>query len=299
MVYVAGVIDHSPKFEFLIWSATLGSVGYTMSRAYPAFKAAEAHAGPIKQSATLFDDIAQDGESSNLTPLAKLALAQIGQAIGRFLPPTVYWVSSLRHGWGQPVWESRWYLPVPTGNTAFWGMVTEVNVERINWLRGIGVILAVGIEFFQLGVVKTLGDQFNDTIGVREKPRLVDDGAFRVVRHPMYRFASGLSSLNLQSRVLTFPGIPCLVELLLLSSRGRLPSGLGSPSTPSRSLSRLISSRFPSRYFLWFIRDTDVHAYSRETLDPQEKLMEEDPELGLQYKAYKMKLPWRLIPYVW
>ena len=31
----------------------------------------------------------------------------------------------------------------------------------------------------------------------------------------------------------------------------------------------------------------------------QEEIMEEDPELGPQYKAYKMKVPWRLIPYVW
>jgi len=203
MVYVAGVIDHSPKFEFLIWSATLGSVGYTMSQAYPAFKAAEAQAGPVKQSSVLSDDTVQDGGPLSLNPLTKLRLALIGQTAGRFLPPIAYWISSLRHSWGRPVWEGRWNLPVPTGNTAFWGMITEVNLGRVNWLRGMGVILAVGIEFFQYGVVKTLGDQFH-MIGVRAKPKLVDGGAFKVVRHPMYRFVFGVSSQNRKSRVLMF-----------------------------------------------------------------------------------------------
>ena len=71
-----------------------------------------------------------------------------------------------------------------------WGMTTAVRVGRVNWLRVVGVVLVVGIEFFQRGVIKTLGDQFH-LIGVREHPRLVDGGAFRMVRHPMYRFVFG------------------------------------------------------------------------------------------------------------
>jgi len=204
-VYVAGVIDHSPKFEFFIWSATLGSVGYTTSRSYSAFEAAEAQAGPIKRSSVLSNDTTQGGGPLSLRPLTKLRLALIGQSAGRLLPPIAYWISGLQHGWGQPVWEGQWNLPVPTGNTAFWGMITEVNVERMNWLRGMGVLLAVGVEIFQYEVVKTLGDQFH-TIGVREKPRLVDGGAFKVVRHPMYRFVFDFSSQNRKSGVLMFLG---------------------------------------------------------------------------------------------
>jgi hypothetical protein len=253
MVHV-GVIDHSPKFEFLIWSATLGSVGYTMSRAYSALKAAETQAGPINQSPTLFDDTAPGGGPLSLSPLTKLHLALSGETAGRLLPPIAYWLSSLQCGWGRPVWKGLWSLPVPKGNTAVWGMVTVVNVERVNWLRGIGVLLAVGIEFFQYGVVKTLGDQFH-TIGVREKPRLVDGGAFKLVRHPMYRFVFGVSSQIVQSRVLMVSGFHRLAEPLLLSSRGRSPSGLGFLSMPFRSPSHLILSRSPSRCFLCFIRD--------------------------------------------
>jgi len=252
MVYVAGIIDHSPKFEFLIWSATLGSVGYTISRTYSAFEAAETHAGPIKQSLILSDDTAQDRGPLGLSSLTKLRLALIGQAVGPFLPPVAYWVSSLQRGWDQPVWEDRWSLPVPTGDSAFWGMVTEVNVERVNWLRGVGVLFAVGIEFFQHGVVKTLGDQFH-TIGVREKPRLVDGGAFKVVRHPMY---SGAIVAQLAWAVAFWSWLPIYTLPITVAS--------------------------------YLVKIPIV-----------ENVMEEDPELGPQYKTYKTRVPWRLIPYVW
>ena len=100
----------------------------------------------------------------------------------------------MRHRWGKPAWESRWNLPVPTYTTrkGFWKVFTtrSVDVGRVNRSRAIAVLLAVAIEFFQFGVVKTLGDQFH-TIGVRERPRLVDGGAYRVVRHPMYTYVFG------------------------------------------------------------------------------------------------------------
>jgi len=189
MVYVAGVINHVPRFEFLVWSATLGSAGYTISQAYPIFKAAETHAGPIKRSPALINDAAQDGDGGPLrmSPLTKLQLALIGQTVGRFLPPIVYWTSGLRYTWGRPAWRSQWSFPAPTRRAGFLGMTTAVRVGRVNWLRVVGVVLAVGIEVFLCGVIKTLGDQFH-MIGVREHPRLVDGGAYRVVRHPMYRF---------------------------------------------------------------------------------------------------------------
>jgi len=252
MVYVAGVIDHIPKFEFLIWSATLGSVGYTISRTYPAFEVAETHAGPTKQSPTLSDDTAQDGGPLSLSPLTKLQIAAIGGAIGRFLPPVEYWVSSLRRGWDQPAWNDRWSLPVPTRGTAFWGMVTVVNVERVNWLRGIGVLFAVGIEFFQCHVVKTLGDQFH-TIGVREKPRLVDGGAFKVVRHPMY---SAAIAAHFAWAVAFWSWLPIYTLPITVAS--------------------------------YLVK-----------IPIEEKVMEEDLELGPQYKTYKLRVPWRLVPYVW
>jgi len=192
MICAVGVINHVPRFEFLVWSTTLGSVGYTISRAYPVFKAAETHAGPIKRSPALINDTAQDGGGGplRLSPLTKLQLALIGQAVGRFLPPIVYWASGLRYMWGRPAWKSQWSFPAPTRRAGLWGMTTAVRVGRVNWLRVVGVVLAVGIEFFQSSVIKTLGDQFH-MIGVRERPRLVDGGAFRVVRHPMYRFVFG------------------------------------------------------------------------------------------------------------
>ncbi|KAF5344276.1 hypothetical protein D9758_012307, partial [Tetrapyrgos nigripes] len=31
----------------------------------------------------------------------------------------------------------------------------------------------------------------------------------------------------------------------------------------------------------------------------EEKLMEDDLSLGLQYRVYKKKVPYRLIPYIW
>ena len=106
--------------------------------------------------------------------------------MGRFLTPIVYWVSTLRHRWGKPAWEGWWSLPVPTRHTGFWRTVAKVNVGRVNWPRAVAVLLAVGIEFFVYDVVKTLGDQFS-LIGVRERARLVEGGAYKVVRHPMYR----------------------------------------------------------------------------------------------------------------
>ena len=189
MGYAVGVINHVPRFEFFVWSATLGSAGYAMFRTYPIFKAAETHAGPIKRSPALINDAAQDGDGGPLrfSPLTKLQLALIGQAVGRFLSPIVFWTSGLRHMWGQPAWRSQWSFPTPTRRAGFLGMTTAVRVGRVNWLRVVGVVLAVGIDFFQCEVIKTLGDQFH-MIGVRERPRLVDGGAFGVVRHPMYRF---------------------------------------------------------------------------------------------------------------
>ena len=192
MVYVAGVINHVPRFEFLVWSATLASVGYTISQAYPVFKAAETHAGPIKRSPALVNDAAQDGGGGplHLSPLMKLQLGLIGQTVGRLLPPIVYWASGLRHMWSRPAWRSQWSFPTPTRPGGFLGLSAVVKVGRVNWLRVVGVVLAVGIGVFEAGVIKTLGDQFH-MIGVRGRPRLVDSGAFRVVRHPMYRFVFG------------------------------------------------------------------------------------------------------------
>ena len=247
MVCAVGVITHVPTFEFLTWSATLGSMGYTMSRTYLVLEAAEAHAGPIKRSTILSNNIPRNGRRFDLSPLMKFRLALIGRTIGRFLPPIAYWVSTFRRGWGKGAWESRWSLPVPTRRTGFLGLVTKVNVGRVNWPRAVAVLLAVGLEFFQYNVVKTLGDQFNP-IGVRQRPRLVEDGAFRVVRHPMYRFVFGSPFRNLQPSALIHPGFRRLAGLLLPSSYGRLHSGLGFPSTFFRSASPLISSRFPSRY---------------------------------------------------
>lgn len=194
MVYVAGVINHIPRFEFLVWSATLGSLGYTTARTFPTFKAAEAHAGPIKRSPVLYNDApARNGRPARLSPLIQLRLGMLGHVIGRFLPLIVRLVESLRRGPGQPAWKSFWSLPVPTRRAGFMGMTRAVDVGRVNRLRAVGILLAVGVEFFQYGVTKTLGDQFH-VIGVRENPRLVDHGAFRVVRHPMYRFAFGFPS---------------------------------------------------------------------------------------------------------
>jgi len=254
MVYMVGVINHVPRFEFLVWSATLGSVGYTISQTYPIFKAAETHAGRIKRSPALVNDATQDGDGSplHLSPLTKLQLAVFGQAVGKFLPPIVYWTSGLRHMWGRPAWRSRWSFPVPMRRTGFWGMTAAVRVERVNWLRVVGVVLAVGIELFQCGVIKTLGDQFH-MIGVRERPRLVDGGAFRMVRHPMY---SGTIAVHFAWAIAFWSWLPIYaLPITVVSSLVKIPI--------------------------------------------EERVMEEDPELGPQYRAYKRRVPWRLIPYVW
>ena len=187
MAYVVGVINHVPRFEFFVWSAALGGMGYTMSHVYPILKAGQTHAGPIKPSPALINDASQGGDGGPLR--LKLHLAIIGQAVGRFLPAVVYWTSGLRHMWCRPAWESRWSFPAPTYTTraGFWGVTTAVRVGRVNWLRVAGVVLAVGLELFQSNAMKTLGDQFH-VVGVREHPTLVDVGAFRLVRHPIYRF---------------------------------------------------------------------------------------------------------------
>jgi len=254
MICAVGVINHVPRFEFLVWSATLGSVGYTISRAYPVFKAAETHAGLIKRSPALINDTAQDGGGGplRLSPLTKLQLALIGQAVGRFLPPIVYWASGLRYMWGRPAWKSQWSFPAPTRRAGLWGMTTAVRVGRVNWLRVVGVVLAVGIEFFQSSVIKTLGDQFH-MIGVRERPRLVDGGAFRVVRHPMY---SGVIAAHFAWALAFWSWLPIYALPITVAS--------------------------------YLVK-----------IPIEERVMEEDPELGPQYRVYKRRVPWRLIPYFW
>ena len=193
MGYVEDIINHTPTFEFLTWLSTLGSMGYTMYRTYLVLKAAQKHSGPIKRSPVFRNRIARNGGRSILTPLAKLQLAEVGRTMGRFPAPILYWVSAFRHRWGKPAWEGRWSLPVPTIRTGFWRVVTKVDVGRVNRPRAVAVLLAVGIEFFLYGVVKTLGNQYS-LIGVRERARLVEGGAYKVVRHPMYRFVFGFQS---------------------------------------------------------------------------------------------------------
>jgi len=248
------VINNVQRFEFLVWSATLGSMGYTISSTYPILEAAETNAGPIKRSPALINDTAQDGGPLRLSPHTKLQMALLGQVAGRFIPPVVYWVSGLRHVWRQPAWRNWCSLPVPTVRWGFMGMTVAVRVRvgRVNWLRVVGVVLAVGMEIFQVSVIRTLGDQFH-MIGVREKPRLVDSGAFSVVRHPMF---SGAIVTHFAWAIAFWSWLPIYtLPITLVSHFVKIPI--------------------------------------------EERVMEEDPELGPQYSAYKRRVPWRLIPYVW
>jgi len=57
--------------------------------------------------------------------------------------------------------------------------------------------------------------------------------------------------------------------------------------------------KIPIEVSPWFIPDIDLCICSCEMFCLQERVLEEDPELGPQYRVYKRRVPWRLIPYVW
>jgi len=88
---------------------------------------------------------------------------------------------------------------------------------------------------------------------VREHPRLVDGGAFRMVRHPMY---SGAIAAHFAWAIAFWSWLPIYALPITVAS--------------------------------YLVK-----------IPIEERVMEEDPELGPQYRVYKRRVPWRLIPYVW
>ena len=130
---------------------------------------------------------------------------------------------------------------------------------------------------------------------IREKPRLIDHGPFAYVRHPIYTQVSHSIFTVYRTASLTIP-----MHSGALIDQASLVLVLWS-YLPLCSLAVAIGGcllKVP-------IEVRGVHhspCRSGELIYEctfQERTMLEDPKLGDQYKLYKRKVPYKLIPYVW
>jgi len=160
-----------------------------------------------------------------------------------YLLPLVYWTATASNKFHQPAWMSEYALPSPPDVFGFDGVTVGRTVGLLGTLAG---------AILTRTALKALGDQCS-TFGIREKPKLVDQGPFAYVRHPIYT-ASLIIEASLALAFWSY--IPLYA----------LPLAIGG-----------CLLKVPI----------------------EERIIVGDPELGNEYKVYKLKVPYRIIPYIW
>lgn len=159
MYYIAGLTSSTQIVEGLAVFTTFRYFQYLISRMRAIAPVANAEAGSIR-----------------ITPkslIGKIISSPIG-GLSIFIPPVTYILCVTFNRFVQPAWMQRMSLP----NTHF-NHEIEVGL-RVAACAATFVLLRVTARTLTL-----LGNQWH-AIGRREKSRLVQTGAYAVVRHPGY-----------------------------------------------------------------------------------------------------------------
>jgi len=231
-MYAAGIMDHfsdAPRMELIVWGSTAGILARTVFRVSRQVKRARRKAGAIRPSST--------------GPRFWTRLLILGHVGTSYLPPLIYCTTTIYHKFQQPEWMAEYTLPPPAD---------MCGVDGVTVGRTVGLLGFLAATVLTDSAMDVLGDQFQ-SIGVREKPRLVDSGPFAYVRHPVY---TGSLIAGASFALAFWSYLPLYV----------LPVAIGA-----------CILRVPI----------------------EEEAIMRDPELGNEYRAYRHRVPYRIIPYIW
>jgi len=228
-MYIAGLnLSHNQGLESLVWVSTIGGFYYQIKKSYGIVKLASAKGGDFKPVPTPF--------------LGKLA--GMAHGIALFGPLLKYIIETPINGFEQPAaasWTSEYALPDD-----------NISVGTKAAIRFAGAFIYLGCSKFVGVAYDHLGSQWG-FIGVRSKPKLVNTGPYRYVRHPLY------------SCVLV-----CQFSLALMSWS----------------------------YIPLYSMAVAAAAFAVK-MPIEEQLIENDIEIGLAYRMYKLQTRYKIIPYIW
>ncbi len=125
------------------------------------------------------------------------------------------------------------YLIAMTHGPTVWGSDLEV------WRLVAGIVLAGFANALLWGGIANLGKQWRVEAGLNEDHELVQSGAYRVVRHPIYASMFGMFLASL-CWIGTFPGAPVAVVLFVAGTEIRV-----------RVEDALLLGRFGARFVEW------------------------------------------------
>ncbi|HVW08310.1 MAG TPA: isoprenylcysteine carboxylmethyltransferase family protein [Bryobacteraceae bacterium] len=149
--------------------------------------------------------------------------------------------------------KSRRKKAVRVDSRARWGLVLETAGYFIVcshgpnvWTEGIALwrgIVGCAVAAASIGVfwnaVGALGSQWRFDAGLNEDHELVQDGAYRFVRHPIYASMFGML-VSLTFLIGTLPGWPVAVALFIIGTEIRI-----------RVEDSLLRERFGERFLAW------------------------------------------------
>ena len=282
-------MDHfsdAPKMELTVWGPTIAIFVSSAFSARSQVKSARSKAGDIKPGST--------------GPRIWTNLAFLGQSGGLCLLPLVYWSATASDKFRQLEWMTEYTLPSPTDIFGVGG----VTVGRTVGLLGVfaGAILT-------RTALKALGDQCS-AIGVS----LLSSRGYRTPtaflgytsgRNPDW-LTTGLSHTSATQFTRKFPRhlLPNRPFTILIHSASLIIEA--SLALTFRSYLTLYALPLAIGGYLLkvLIEVHHRHQHPRESelMDErmvQKKVIVEDPELGNEYKFYKVKAPYRIAPYAW
>ncbi|KDQ62292.1 hypothetical protein JAAARDRAFT_122345 [Jaapia argillacea MUCL 33604] len=137
---------------------------------------------------------AEAGEITSMPKSPWGIRATIIHVMASFLPPAVYAGTVALNGFVQPEWMENF------------GFSENIGVGEKAGLRVVACVVTLTLWKVWDGIYKHLGSQLSP-IGVREKPKLVETGPYRYVRHPMY---SLVMAQELLFSVMSWSYIPLL-----------------------------------------------------------------------------------------
>jgi len=143
--YGLGIMDHLSNalmVELIVWVVTVGTFTSSAFRTRSQLKHSRSTAGHIKPGST--------------GPRFWTKLTHLGQFVGHFVPPLIYWTTTASNKFRQSGWMAEYTLPLPPD-------VFGVDGVMVGRMVGLLVYFAVG-NFGRIAM-KCLGDQYSP-IGV-------------------------------------------------------------------------------------------------------------------------------------
>ncbi|KAG8737607.1 hypothetical protein FRC10_008035 [Ceratobasidium sp. 414] len=201
------------------------------------------------------------GPIKSMPPGRQGQLVSAVHGLGLFIPMGAFVFSLPFAKFWTPKWLSTTGLPALDSHELYVGL-------RLAGCAGALLGAAAGKNLY-----KHLGSQWA-AIGVRERPKVVKTGPYGIVRHPGY-------------------GLAMLQELLLIVRfQPMFWNWIFAPAFVVTTLAFTV--KMPMEVCINQSANAQPNWFFR-----QEKVMEDDKDIGDAYKQYKKEVRYRVLPYIW